>query len=142
MIDEVLTVSPGSDRLPGRHRDGTRDGKRTREENRGHRRQDRYSRPSRMNGRVSQLMSGWRPGVTRPVLIVQAGERGERPRLRRLRLRRPSLAGNRLLDCRRSRGERMGVLSDYAARLTRAWNRTDDRPIPTATWSAVDFSTA
>jgi hypothetical protein len=73
MIDEVLTVSPGSDRLPGRHRDGTRDGKRTREENRGHRRQDRYSRPSRMNGRVSQLMSGWRPGVTRPVLIVQAG---------------------------------------------------------------------
>ena len=26
-----------------------------------------------MNGRVSQLMSGWRPGVTRPVLIVQAG---------------------------------------------------------------------
>ena len=35
MIDEVLTVSPGSDRLPGRHRDRTRDGKRTREENVG-----------------------------------------------------------------------------------------------------------
>ena len=95
-----------------------------------------------MNGRVSQLMSGWRPGVTRTVLVVQAGNAASVLGYAGFAFVDPSLADNRLLDCRRSRGERMGVLSDYAARLTRAWNRTDDRPIPTATWSAVDFSTA
>ena len=123
-----------------------------------------------MNRRISYVIAGWRTGLSRPVLILQAGNAlnyfgyglvlpfeiiylhqirgfststaglvlaaimgtvgnrhpadgsaarpvlrqsdrgrrklGERPWLRRLRLRRPSLAGFCVLDCRRSRARR------------------------------------
>src|SRR5207302_1297039 len=38
-----------------------------------HRRQHHYRRPIQMNLRVSHLIGGWRTGLPRPVLILQAG---------------------------------------------------------------------